>query len=72
MEFLWIAILITLLISLYNVYMGTKITRYFIWILTHIHVVGKAAQKDPEYKQIKQAFGIKDPDPEQEEEVPGK
>lgn len=64
MEILIGALAICLLLSLYNFWMMLKINKSLIWLLQHVHIVGKAAQKDPDFKQIKQTFGIEEDGPE--------
>jgi hypothetical protein len=66
MEIIIIAIILSTLISLYSLMMALKAIKSIAWILRHVHVVSKSQQNDPELKQIKNTFGVK------EEEEPGK
>jgi hypothetical protein len=62
MEIIGAALLICFGISLYNFYMMGKILKAFVWILSHVHVVGPGNEKSPEFEKIRRAFGLEDPE----------
>jgi len=60
------AIIALVVLMLFMLYWLKLLWNMVYWIVKHVHVVSKSDTKDPEYKRIKQTFGIQD------EEEPGK